>query len=123
MKGVQGVRACKVSVQGLRACVLEVCVRARRVCKVFCVHARHACVQGVRAFKVCVKVCVREGREGRRVCVQGVRARCTCVRAEGVRACKACARSLCVHARRACVQGVRARCACMQGVCEGERAM
>ena len=54
---VQGLRACKVSVQGLRACVLEVCVRARRVCKVFCVHARHACVQDVRA-------CVQGVREG-----------------------------------------------------------
>ena len=116
VKGVQGVRACKVSVQGLRACVLEVCVRARRVCKVFCVHARHACVQGVRAFKVCVKVCVREGREGRRVCVQGLRARCTCVRAEGVRACMACVQGL-----RACMLGARARCAYMQAVREGVR--
>ena len=59
MKGVQGVRACKVSVQGLRACVLKVCVRARRV-QVLCAcmqgaRACKACVPGVRACKACVK--------------------------------------------------------------------
>ena len=85
--------------QGLRACVLKACVGAN------C-----ACVQGVRACKACVKVCVREGREGR---VQGLRA-CK-VSVQGLRACVL---EVCVRARRvqglcACMQGVRA---CVQGV-------
>ena len=81
-----------------------------------CMQDMHAFKVCVRACKACVKVCVREGREGRRVRVQGVRA-CK-ASGQGVRACvlKVCVRARRVQGLCACMQGARACKACVPGV-------